>query len=130
MRRGTLPLILGLLLAGTCSAAPDSLTDKVDRIFAQWNATSSPGCALAVVKEGRIVYEHGYGMANLELGVAITPQSVFDIGSVSKHITAMAILLLEQEHKLSLDDDVRKYLPEIPEYGSKNTHPHKIHPNN
>ena len=101
MRRGTLPLILCLLLAGTSSAAPDSLTDKVDRVFAEWNATSSPGCALAVVNEGRIVYQHGYGMANLELGVAITPQSVFDIGSVSKEITAMAMLLLVEDGKVS-----------------------------
>src|ERR1700674_696082 len=109
MRRTTFTsLALCLLVAGDPFAAPDALTDKVDRIFAQWNATSSPGCALAVVKEGRIVYEHGYGMANLELGVAITPQSVFDIGSVSKEITAMAILLLVQDSKISLDADIRK----------------------
>jgi CubicO group peptidase (beta-lactamase class C family) len=116
-----------LLVAGTFSAAQDGLTDKVDRIFTDWNTTSSPGCALAVVKEGRIVYEHGYGMANLELGMAITPQSVFDIGSVSKQITAMAILLLAQENKLSLDDDVRKYLPELPDYGSIITIRHMLH---
>ena len=109
---------LCLVVAGVNSSAQRELTDKVDRIFAEWNTTSSPGCALAVVKDGHIIYEHGYGMANLELGVAISPQSVFDIGSVSKQITAMAILLLAQEHKLSLDDDVRKYLPEIPNYGS------------
>jgi CubicO group peptidase (beta-lactamase class C family) len=107
--------------------AQDELHEKVDRIFAEWNSTSSPGCALAVVKDGHIVYEHGYGMANLELGVAITPQSVFDIGSVSKHITAMAMLLLAQDHKLSLDDDIRKYLPEIPDYGSTITIRHLLH---
>ena len=127
MRRATVTLFVCLVVAGRFSSAQDRLNEKIDRIFAEWNTTSSPGCALAVVKDGRIVYEHGYGMANLELGVAITPQSVFDIGSVSKHITAMAILLLEQEHKLSLDDDVRKYLPEIPEYGSKITIRHMLH---
>src|SRR6202022_3452888 len=128
MRRGILrPLILCLLLAGSSAAAPDALTDKVDRVFAEWNATSSPGCALAVVKEGRIVYEHGYGMANLELSVAITPQSVFDIGSVSKEITALAILLLVQDSKISLDADIRKYLPEMPDYGSKITIRHMLH---
>jgi CubicO group peptidase (beta-lactamase class C family) len=120
-------LVCCLLAAGSSSKTPDSLTDKVDRIFADWNTTSSPGCALAVVKDGHIVYERGYGMANLELGIAITPQSVFDIGSVSKQITAMAILLLAQEHKLSLDDDIRKYLPEIPDYGSKITIRHMLH---
>ncbi len=116
------------VLAGSSSyAVADGLTDQVDRIFVDWNTTSSPGCALAVVKDGRIVYEHGYGMANLELGVAISPQSVFDIGSVSKEITAMAILLLEQDGKLKLDDDVRKYLPEMPDYGSKITLRHMLH---
>ncbi|MGA8212037.1 MAG: serine hydrolase domain-containing protein [Candidatus Sulfotelmatobacter sp.] len=127
MRRAAVTLFACLLVVGKFSAAQDKLTEKVDQIFAEWNTTSSPGCALAVVKDGRIAYEHGYGMANLELGMAITPQSVFDIGSVSKHITAMAILLLEQEHKLSLDDDVRKYLPEIPDYGSKITIRHMLH---
>jgi CubicO group peptidase (beta-lactamase class C family) len=128
MRRAPLPLVvLCLLVTGRFSAAQQELTNKVDRIFAEWNTTSSPGCALAVVRDGHIVYEHGYGMANLELGVAISPQSVFDIGSVSKQITAMAILLLAQEHKLSLDDDVRKYLPEIPDYGSTITIRHMLH---
>src|SRR5579862_9711205 len=127
MRRVAL-IMLGLcLLATTHSFAQQALADKVDRVFADWNTTSSPGCALAVVKDGRIVYEHGYGMANLELNIAITPQSVFDIGSVSKHITAMAMLLLAQEHKLSLDDDIRKYLPEIPDYGSTITIRHMLH---
>jgi len=120
-------LICLLLVGGMSYAVPDRLTDQVDRIFAEWNTTSSPGCALAVVKDGRIVYEHGYGMANLELGIAITPQSVFDIGSVSKEITAMAVLLLAQDGKLSLDDDVRKYLPEMPDYGSKITLRNMLH---
>ncbi|MGB8114775.1 MAG: serine hydrolase domain-containing protein, partial [Candidatus Sulfotelmatobacter sp.] len=120
-------LLCGLLLAGASSSAQEDIAKKVDRIFAEWNTTSSPGCALAVVKDGHVVYEHGYGMANLELGIAITPQSVFDIGSISKQITAMAILLLAQDHKLSLDDDVRKYLPEIPDYGSTITIRHMLH---
>ena len=124
----TLASVVCLLLAGSSSyVVADGLTDKVDRIFADWNTTSSPGCALAVVKDGRMVYEHGYGMANLELGVAISPQSVFDIGSVSKEITAMAILLLVEDGKLMLDDDVRKYLPEMPDYGSKITLRHMLH---
>jgi CubicO group peptidase (beta-lactamase class C family) len=124
----TLASIVCLLLAGSSPyAIADELTDKVDRIFVDWNTTSSPGCALAVVKDGRIVYEHGYGMANLELGVAISPQSVFDIGSVSKEITALAILLLEQDGKLKLDDDVRKYLPELPDYGPRITLRHMLH---
>src|SRR5579862_7129022 len=127
MRRVALTMLVLCLLATANSFAQQELTDKVDRVFADWNTTSSPGCAVAVVKDGHIVYEHGYGMANLELGIAITPQSVFDIGSVSKQITAMAVLLLAEEHKLSLDDDVRKYLPEIPDYGSTITIRHMLH---
>ena len=127
MRRIALPMLALCLLVTANSFAQPEFTDKVDRVFADWNTTSSPGCALAVVKDGHIVYEHGYGMANLELNIAITPQSVFDIGSVSKQITAMAMLLLAQEHKLSLDDDVRKYLPEIPDYGSTITIRHMLH---
>ncbi len=128
MRRVALTMLgLCLLAAGANSSAQQELTEKVDRVFAEWNTTSSPGCALAVVKDGHIVYEHGYGMANLELDIAITPQSVFDIGSVSKQITAMAILLLAREHKLSLDDDIRKYLPEMPDYGSTITIRHMLH---
>jgi CubicO group peptidase (beta-lactamase class C family) len=128
MRHAALTIVVCALLAvATSSTAQETITNKVDQIFAEWNTTGSPGCALAVVKDGHIVYEHGYGMANLELGIAISPQSVFDIGSVSKQITAMAILLLVQEHKLSLDDDVRKYLPEIPDYGSTITIRHMLH---
>jgi CubicO group peptidase (beta-lactamase class C family) len=117
-----------LLAAGvTARAAHQPPTDKVDKVFAEWNHANSPGCALAIVKDGRIVYEHGYGMANLELAVPITPQTVFDIGSVSKQFTAMSIILLVQDGKLSLDDDIRKYLPEIPDYGSKITIRHLLH---
>lgn len=127
MKRAKVSTLLFFLLVAAASAQPQSLTDKVDRIFAEWSTTSSPGCALAVVKDGQIVYERGYGMSNLELGIAITPQSVFDIGSVSKEITAMAILLLMQDGKISLDDDIREYLPEIPDYGNTITIRHMLH---
>jgi len=66
-----------------------------------------------------MVYSKGYGLANLEQNVPITPQSVFDIGSTSKQFTAASILLLEKQGKLSINDDVRKYIPELPEYGQK-----------
>jgi CubicO group peptidase (beta-lactamase class C family) len=98
-------------------AAPDTSTHgRVDAIFATWDRTDSPGCALGVYRDGRIEYARGYGMANLELGVALSPQSVFDIGSTSKQFTAMSIMLLARDGKLSLDDDIRKYLPELPKY--------------
>ena len=98
--------------------ARDSLTRRVDAVFRAFDRTDSPGCAVGVYRDGRILYARGYGMANLELGVPNTPRTVFDIGSISKQFTATAILLLAQEGKLSLTDDVRKYFPEMPAYAS------------
>lgn len=94
---------------------------KVDEIFKDYAKADSPGCALGVYRDGAIVYAQGYGMASLELGVPITPRTVFDIGSTSKQFTAFSILLLQQQGKLSLDDDIRKFMPEIPDYGKRIT---------
>lgn len=100
---------------------------KVDAVFSEYARADSPGCALGVFRDGRIAYAKGYGMANLELDVPIGPGTVFDLGSTSKQFTAACIVLLAQEGKLSLDDDVRKYLPEIPDYGPTITIRHLIH---
>jgi CubicO group peptidase (beta-lactamase class C family) len=93
----------------------------VDEVFEDLTAPGSPGCALGVYRAGQVIYAKGYGLANIEQNVAITPKSVFDVGSTSKQFTAASILLLEKQGKLSVDDDVRKYLPELPDYGSKIT---------
>jgi len=111
-------------LVSLYEAAPDH---AVDRVFGAWSGTDRPGCAVAVERSGRVVYARGYGMANLEAAVANTPNTVFDIGSVSKQFTAMAIVLLAEDGKLSLDDDIRKYLPEIPDYGTPITIRHLLH---
>jgi CubicO group peptidase (beta-lactamase class C family) len=95
----------------------DSTRAQVDRVFAQWNRTDSPGCAVGVGRGGKVVYEKGYGMSNLEDDVAIKASSIFHVASVSKQFTAMSIMLLARDAKLSLDDDIRKYLPEIRDYG-------------
>jgi CubicO group peptidase (beta-lactamase class C family) len=91
---------------------------QVDAIFAPWNRTDSPGCALAVIHDGRIVYEHGYGMADLSHDAVITPRTPFHVASVSKQFTAAAILLLAQQGRLSLDDEIHRYLPELPDFGA------------
>jgi CubicO group peptidase (beta-lactamase class C family) len=96
----------------------DTLTARVDAVFRTFDRVDSPGCAVGVYRDGRILYARGYGMANLELGVPNTPRTVFDIGSISKEFAATAVLLLAQEGKLSLSDDVRKYFPEMPAYAS------------
>src|SRR5579871_5444800 len=90
---------------------------KVDEISKDYAKVDSPGCALGIYRDGAIAYAKGYGMASLELGVPITPQTVFDIGSTSKQFTAFSILLLQRQGKLSVDDDIRKFLPEMPDYG-------------
>jgi CubicO group peptidase (beta-lactamase class C family) len=100
---------------------------SVDRLFAQWDKPDTPGCALAVIKDGQIIYKRGYGLANLELSVPITSSSVFNVGSIAKQFTAMSILMLAQQGKLSLDDDVRKYVPEVPDFGTPITLRHLLH---
>jgi CubicO group peptidase (beta-lactamase class C family) len=101
--------------------AQDKTEAAVDEVFADYTKAGSPGCALAVYRDGKIILTKGYGLANIEEHVPITPQSVFDIGSTSKQFTAASILLLEKQGKLSVNDDVREYLPELPDYGQKIT---------
>lgn len=105
----------------------DPRSEKIDKVFAQWDKPESPGCELAVIKDGQIVYKRGYGMANLEHSIPMSPASIMDTGSVSKQFTAMAIALLAEQGKLTLDDDVRKYLPELPQYEAPITIRHLIH---
>jgi CubicO group peptidase (beta-lactamase class C family) len=128
----TAPLLfLALMLTPIAhgQTAPDekALEARVDKLFERWDKPGSPGCALAVVKDGAVIYKRGYGMANLEYDVPITPASIFHVASISKQFTAMAVTMLAQEGKLSLDDDVRKYLPEVPDFGKVITLRHLIH---
>jgi len=102
-------------------------TNAVDELFKTWDNKNSPGCALAVIQNGAIIYKKGYGMANLEHDIPITPSSVFYIGSTSKQFVTMCIVLLAQENKLSLDDNIRKYIPEMPDYDSPITIRNLIH---
>jgi len=95
--------------------------DKIDKLLSKYDFKNGPGLSLAVIKDGAIVYKKGFGIANLEYGIPITTSTVFQVASVSKQFTVFSILLLEQDGKLSIDDDIRKYLPEIPDYGHKIT---------
>jgi len=113
--------------ATPAKAAPRGSATAVDKVFAAWNKPTTPGCALEVLRDGQRLYSHGYGMADLEHDVRITPTTVFHIASVSKQFTAFAIYLLAQEGKLALDDDVRKYLPELHDFGKTITIRHLIH---
>lgn len=88
---------------------------KIDSLFSIYSM-KTPGVAVSVVKDGNIIFEKGYGMANLEYDIGISPKTVFHIASVSKQFTTFAIYLLEKQGKISLNDDVRKYIPELPVY--------------
>ncbi len=90
----------------------------IDTIFARWDRPGSPGCALGVIRDGKFVYERGYGEANLDYGIPNSPRMVYYIGSDAKQFTAAAIALLSLQGRLGLDDDIRKYLPELPDYGT------------
>jgi CubicO group peptidase (beta-lactamase class C family) len=95
---------------------PAETLRQIDDVFA-FVDRDAPGCALGVVQDGKIVYGKGYGLANLDWGIPLTTSTVFDIGSVSKQFTATAIALLDIEGVLSIDDPVRKWVPELPDYG-------------
>lgn len=119
--------ILGLFNSIYTQTISDSLAKQVDALFNVWDKSDSPGCALGVIKDGKLIYARGYGMADLEHNLPITPNSVFYVGSVSKQFVAMCILLLEESGKLSLDDEVQKFLPELPRYEKPITIRHLIH---
>src|SRR5205823_3415248 len=111
-------IVAAAALALTTAAAPDAAA-QVDRVFARWNSPSTPGCAVGAAGDGRPLLAKAYGMADLEHDVRNTPDTIFEAGSVSKQFTAAAVLLLAREGRLSIDDPVRKYIPELPDYGSE-----------
>jgi CubicO group peptidase (beta-lactamase class C family) len=116
--------VVAALLAGTPAYAQDK-TGDIDKIFS-WAKPDAPGCAVAVSQNGKIVVNKAYGSADLERDVPITTNTIFDAGSVRKQFVAAAILLLVEEGKLSLADDVRKYIPQLPDYGHKITVDHLL----
>lgn len=119
MRPKLLPLALlaALPTAGSGQDA-NALAPRIDKIFGQFTR-ATPGCAVGLAKDGRTLYTQGYGSANLEYGVPLTDSTVLESGSVAKQFTASALVLLAQDGKLSLDDDIHKYLPEVPDFGGQ-----------
>jgi CubicO group peptidase (beta-lactamase class C family) len=126
---GLLSLVIISFFANTAAGhdRPQDAVKLVDAVFAEWDRWDSPGAALAVIKDGEVVYKRGYGIANMEYAVPITPETIFHVASVSKQFTAFAIDLLAEEGKLSLDDDIRKYLPDLPDFGKTITIRHLLH---
>ena len=121
-------VIILLIQNAVCQEFPkNEINQKVDRLFEKWDKKDSPGCALGVIHNGKFVYKSGYGMANLEYDIPNSSNSVFRIGSTSKQFTAACMVLLEEQGRLSLQDDIRKHLPELSEYDKTITINHLIH---
>jgi CubicO group peptidase (beta-lactamase class C family) len=130
LHAAALPLLLLLPHAAPAQdvvGTRDARTARVDALFASFDSDTTPGCAVGIYRDGQIAYARGYGLADLERRVPITPRTVFDLGSTSKQITASSILLLAQDGKLSLDDDVRRWIPELPQYQRPITIRHLLH---
>ena len=119
-------LALALAWAGSI-AAEDVPEAQIDEVLQEYNHSDSPGCSIGVFRDGELVFAKGYGMASLELRVPNSPHTVFYVGSVSKQFVAAAILLAARQGHLSLNDDIRDHIPEIPDYGETITIRHLIH---
>jgi len=116
-RNRLIALTVLLSFAGFASAGTAELEQEVDRLFSAWNKPHSPGAAVIVVKDGRVVYQREFGCASLEHDVAISARTVFDAASVAKQFTGLAIAMLMKEGALAPDDDIRKYLSDVPDFG-------------
>ena len=110
--------LLFLSLNGICQPAGSSLTAQVDAIFEPWTHPGSPGGVVGIVQNGELVLSRAYGLASLEYDVPIDSSTIFNVASVSKQFTAFAVVLLDRRGELSLDDDVRRHLPELPDFGA------------
>lgn len=111
--------LVAVWMAGSALAqmSPADIT-RFDAVFSKWNRPDSPGCAVSVEKEGRPVLSRAYGLAELEHAAPATVDTIYEAGSVSKQFVASAVILLSLDGKLSLDDDVRRFIPELPDYGA------------
>ena len=122
---------IALLSTATWAQVPDKqkVVAGADRAFEKFTkayVAPAPGCAAAVSLNGDVVFEKAFGLADLEHNVPNTPQTIFESGSVAKQFTAAALVLLQQDGKLSIDDPVRKYIPELPDYGAPLTIRHLL----
>ena len=105
----------------------DARASQVDQLLTRWAKADSPGCSLAVMQNGEILYAQGYGMANLEYHIPNTPETIFHVASVSKQFATAAIMLLAGDGQLSITDDIRQYIPEMHDFGQKIELQHLIH---
>lgn len=126
MTRLALRFLCLCLLVPACHAATNAEAG-VDKLFARWDWPDSPGAAVVIVNDGKVIHQRGYGSANLETRTPITPQTVFDVASVAKQFAGLAVARLVEQGKLSLDDEVRKHLPDVPDFGKPITIRHLVY---
>lgn len=113
---------MSLFTVSCQNSSNDADVEKsIDKIFSSFDAIDRPGAAVSVMQNGAVVFKKGYGSANLEYDIPVTSETIFHVASVSKQFTVFAILLLEEEGKLSLDDPIQKYISEVPDFGKKIT---------
>jgi len=118
------------LVVSAATASAQATADqvrRVDSMFASYTTNGSPGLAVAVVRDGQMVFSKGYGLANLEHQIPITSSTVFDVASVSEQFTGLAVAMLVQQGKISLTDDIRQYLPELHQFPTAITVDHLVH---
>jgi CubicO group peptidase (beta-lactamase class C family) len=127
IRRAVLAVLCAALPASAQTTTLDSVSHWVDSIFAPYASARSPGCAVGVVQKGSLVLNKSYGMADLEHDMPIGADTRFYLASISKQFTAMSLVLLEQDGRLSLDDPIQKWVPEVPSFGATITLKHLLH---
>lgn len=116
-----------LALTALAQRKTDSLTIKINTIFTEYNNSTGPGVAVGVVQNGKAIFKKGYGLANMEYDIPISSASIFDIASVSKQFAGLAISMLVQQGKISMVDDIHKYVPDVPDFGQTITISHLVH---
>jgi len=128
MRTKTLLIALSLLIApGASAQISDIQLQKIDSLFLNWNKPNHPGGAVGIMQNGKTVFSKAYGLASLEYLAPNSTSTIFNIASISKQFTAMGIVILQEQGKLSVDDDIRKHLPELPDFGETITIRHMLH---
>ncbi|CAI2766740.1 serine hydrolase domain-containing protein [Flavobacterium collinsii] len=121
-----LKLFIVLFLMGCSGLSAQSLETKMDQLIASKFKPENPGAVFLAVKKGKVVYRKAFGMANLEMGIQMQPEFVFEIGSMTKQFTAVAVLILAEQGKLKLDDEITKFIPDYPTHGNKITLHHLL----
>ncbi|MDQ3290455.1 MAG: beta-lactamase family protein [Bacteroidota bacterium] len=117
----------GFLSQSLAQGLSKPLQAHIDSLFISWNTTKTPGAVVAVIREGQVLYQKAYGMADVAKKEPLTTENSFWVASMAKQFTAMSIALLEEQGKLCVSDDIRKYLPELPDLGETVQIKHLIH---